>query len=171
MSIEDLILDRVKRGMLYPVVPRSQGEAARRAMFVCERLWRVMNAPIGDDVAWEQRLGELQADLEAFAEGQPIGPKYLFLLSPAYDSVWEIRSTRETPSIRVLGLFAKKDVFIATNFALREELGKWESREWRHVKRIASAEFRNMFYPYGPARTTNAQRLVTGALNGKYFKG
>ena len=73
-------------------------------------------------------MGTLQADLELFAEGQPIDPKYLFLLYPPAEGVWEIRSIRPHPSIRVLGLFAQKDVFIATNLELRENLGGWQSR-------------------------------------------
>lgn len=169
MSIEDLIVDRVKRGMLYPLIPRARGEAARRAMFVGERLWGVITSPQGD-AEWEQRIGELQADLERFAEGQVIDPKYLFLLYPARDAVWEIRSTGANPSIRVLGLFAGKDIFVATNFAMREDLDGWESREWKNVKRTAAAEWRNLFHPYEPCRAISVQQLVTGALDGKYFK-
>jgi hypothetical protein len=170
MSIDDWIVDRVKRGMLHPLLPRSRGEAARRAMFVSEHLWGVLTSPQGDP-EWERRVGELQADLERFAEGQPIDPKYLFLLYPARDGVWEIRSTGSNPSIRILGLFARKDVFIATNFAFREDLGGWDSREWKAVKRAAGAAWRNLFHPYDPCRTTNVQELVTGALSAKYFKG
>jgi hypothetical protein len=59
--------------------------------------------------------------LDLFAEGAPIGPKYLFLLYRADEAVWEIRSVRPNPSIRVLGRFAAKDIFVATNFALRDD--------------------------------------------------
>jgi hypothetical protein len=169
MSIDDLIVDRVKRGMLYPLVPRSRGDAARRAMFVTERLWGVLTSPIGDS-EWERRVGDLQADLERFAAGQVIDPKYLFLLYPSRDGVWEIRSNGSDPSIRVLGLFARRDVFIATNFAMRADLEGWESREWKKVKRAAGAEWRILFHPYEARRTINVRELVTGALNGKYFK-
>jgi len=61
--------------------------------------------------------------LEQFAEGQSIDPAYLKLLAPARDAVWEIRSVRPAPSIRVLGRFAEYDVFVATNYALRKPLG------------------------------------------------
>ncbi len=40
----------------------------------------------------------LQADLELFVVEQDIYPKYLFLLYKASEGVWEIRSTRPTPS-------------------------------------------------------------------------
>jgi hypothetical protein len=155
--------------MLFPVLPRARGSTIRRALFVSEGLHAILTSPQGDQI-WERRVAELQADLEVFVEARTIDPKYLFLLYPSRDAVWEIRSVRENPSIRVLGLFAWKDIFIATNHALREELGGWDSREWRIVKRTARAEWRKLFSPYEPRVGTDVKELVTGALDGKYFK-
>lgn len=155
--------------MLYPVLPRAPGEVALRAMFVTEDLWKTLQSPEGDQ-AWEERVGELQADLERFVVGDPIDPKYLFLLYPAHKKVWEIRSTGSNPSIRVLGLFADKDVFVATNFALRAELGGWQNRAWKEVKREAKAKWLWIMAPYEPLSGTDIKNLVTGAIDGKYFK-
>ena len=119
MSIEDEIVDRVARGMLYPLLPQAAGETPRRVMLLTEFLWGFLNSPEGDQ-DWEQRVGELRADLETFVVADEIRPKYLFLLYPARDAVWEIRSTRTNPTIRVLGLFPQKDVYVATDYALRE---------------------------------------------------
>lgn len=127
-------------------------------------------SPLRKATSWELRIAQLQADLEVFVEGRSIDPKYLFLLYPMRDGVWEIRSVRDRPSIRVLGLFACKDVFIATNHALREDLGDWNSREWKAVQREARAEWRRLFGAYDPQITTDIRELVTGALDGKYFK-
>jgi hypothetical protein len=138
-------------------------------MFISEDLWALLTTT-HEDEEMEDRLGRLQADLELFAEGQPIDPKYLFLLYPARDAVWEIRSVRDAPSIRVLGLFAEKNVFIATNHALREALGGWESREWKIVKRAARACWNRLFGTYVPLNSTDVRKLVSGALDGKYFK-
>jgi hypothetical protein len=168
MSIQAEILDRVRRGMLIPVVPQAAGSTIRRALFVSEALNAVLNSPVGEEV-WEQRVANLRADLEVFVEARTIDPKYLFRLYPASDAVWEVRSVRDDPSIRVLGLFAERDIFIATNHAFREELGGWESREWKVVKRTARASWRHMFPTYDPVEST-AQALVSGALNGQYFK-
>lgn len=169
MSIHDEILDRVGRGMLFPVLPKARGGTIRRALFVNEALHSVLISPEGDK-NWERRIGALQADLEVFVEARTIGPKYLFLLYPARDAVWEIRSTSVEPSIRVLCLFAWKDVLIAAGHALREELGGWESREWKVVKRDARAAWRRLFDPYDPLYGIDVKALVTGALDGKYFK-
>ena len=135
-------------------------------MFVVEELWEVLNSPEGD-LDWERKVAELQADLEVFVEGMPIDPKYLFLLYPSAQAVWEIRSTRPSPSIRVLGLFADRDVFIATNFAFRADLGGWFSREWRDVKVAARTRWSHLFHTYQPRGETDIKQLVTGALDGK----
>lgn len=138
-------------------------------MFVSEGIWEMLSTE-HEDEEMEDRLGILQADLELFAEGQPIDPKYLFLLYPAHEAVWEIRSLRPHPSIRVLGRFAMKDVFIATNIELRENLGGWQSREWKNVKRLACTRWGHCFHTFPPMLSTNIHDLVTGAINGKYFK-
>jgi hypothetical protein len=137
-------------------------------MFVEERLWRILESPEGDD-EWEERIGNLRADLEVFVT-DTIHPKYLFLLYPPRDAVWEIRSIREKPSIRVLGLFPLRDVFVSTNAALREDLKGWQSREWREVRRTARALWRRLFATYQPIVTTNVNDVVSGATNGQYFK-
>jgi hypothetical protein len=79
-------------------------------------------------------------------------------------------AVRHDPSIRVLGCFAERDVFIATNYALREELGGWQSRAWRDVKVRARTIWTHLFHTYQPVITTNVHDVVTGAINGKYFK-
>lgn len=169
MSIMDVIKDRQSSGMIYPMTPIAPGTTSRRAMFVAEDLWGVLNSPEGDE-EWERRVAELQADLEYFVEGRAIDPKYLFLLYHVREAVWEIRSVRQQPSIRVLGRFARKDIFVATNFALRESLGGWESRAWRDVKVMARTKWTNLFQQYQPEQSTNIHDLVSGALNGRYFK-
>jgi hypothetical protein len=138
-------------------------------MYVSEGLWALF-ATSHPDPIMESRVGTLRADLETFVDGAPLYPSYLFLLSPAQEGVWEIRSTRDEPSIRVLGLFAAKDIFIATNYALRSNLGDWPSREWRDAKVAARTIWTNLFHTYRPIITTNVHRVVTGAINGKYFK-
>ena len=169
MSIGAVIRDRQAAGMLYPLLPRAAGSTVRRPMFVTEDLQNVLNSPKGDE-DWEHRVAELQADLEYFVEGRAIDPKYLFLLYHVREAVWEIRSARDQPSIRVLGRFAERDVFIATNHALREELGGWESRAWRGVKVLARARWMNLFQQYQPVQGSNIHDMVSGALNGHYFK-
>lgn len=103
-------------------------------------------------------------------EGQTLDPKYLFMLTPKRDAVWEIRCTRPDPQIRVLGLFAAKDVFVATHHELRSDLGTFESRAWKDAKRRARTEWQALAHTYQPLSSANILDLVTGAVDGKYFK-
>jgi hypothetical protein len=167
MSIVDVIRWRVADKAIYPLIPASG--SVLRAMFVTESLWTALNASYEDE-EMEDRMGRLQADLEFFTSSPTIDPKYLFHLYPARDAVWEIRSVRDEPSIRVLGLFAQKDAFVATAFALRADLDGWQSRAWKQVKRTARQRWATLFNPYNPCVTTNVHDVVKGAANGKYFK-
>jgi hypothetical protein len=169
MSIEDEILDRVRRGMLWPLQPKAAGATIRRALFVGERLWAELNSPEGDE-EWEDRIGRLRADLEIFVTEPSITARYLFLLYPAADAVWEIRSVRDRPSLRVLGLFSDTDIFITTNNARREDLGGWQSREWKNVKRSARAVWRHLFPTYGPKLARNVNEVCSGATNELFYK-
>lgn len=169
MSIIDLVKSQIASGMLFPLVPQARGAIIRRTMLVTEEVQDVLFSPVGD-LAWEERVANLRADLEVFVTNETVDPKYLFHLYPAHDGVWEIRSVSHDPSIRVLGLFVEQDVFVATNIALREHLGGWNSRAWKHVKRRALARWRAVFNTYNPVLGTDAKLLVTGAIDGKYFK-
>ena len=81
MSIHHEILDRVGRGMLFPVLPRARGATIRRVLFVSEGLHAVLTSAKGDE-AWERRVAELSADLEVFVEARTIDPKYLSCCPP-----------------------------------------------------------------------------------------
>jgi hypothetical protein len=169
MSIAAILKDRIERGMLHLLTPRAAGEAIRRVMVISDRLYSVLHSPTGAP-EWEQRVGALQADLEIFVSSAQIHPSYLFQLYPRSKAVWEIRSVQDNPSIRVFGLFAQKDVFVATNFALRSDLGGWESAEWKQARRNATVEWMGLFHQFKPLRHNSIHALVTGAIDGKYFK-
>lgn len=169
MSIADEILDRVGRNMLFPLKPRAPGATIRRAFFVAEELWNDLNSPDGDE-EWEDRIGRLRADLEVFVTEETITPKYLFLLYPSDEAVWEIRSVRDKPSVRVFSLFADKDVLVSTDYAKREDLGGWEDRGWKAMKRRAKTYWRNLFMTYNPVVTVDVSEVCSGASNGIFYK-
>jgi len=167
MSIQAEMRDRLRRGMLYRLRPGTPYSPVRRTMLVDEVLWRELTSPEGDE-EWETRIGELRADLEDFCVNPTIHPRFLFLLHPARDAVWEIRSIQR-PSIRVLGLFALTDVFVATKAVLRRDLGSWRSPAWKVVKRAARASWRRLFPTYDAVVTTDVRDVVTGAIDGKAY--
>ena len=138
-------------------------------MFVAEDLWNELNSPEGDP-EWDERIGKLRADLEVFVIEASIVPKYLFLLYPAHDAVWEIRSTKDDPSLRVMGLFPIQDTFVSTEYARRDMLGGWESREWKIIKRRACAIWRNLFFAYDPIVTIDVKQVCSGATDEIFYK-
>lgn len=169
MSIQDEIRDRCSRKMLYALEPRAFGAPIRRALFLAEPLWKLLNSPEGDD-EWEERIGLLQADLEMFVTEELIGPKYLRPLLPARDGVWAIRSDQDKPTLRVLCLFAGKDQLIATGISRREDLGVLHSKEWKIAKRAARASWRNLFQTYEPVIATSIVDVCTGVVDGVFYE-
>jgi len=168
MSIEE-IWARMEEGRLVESRPYLSSDAKIRSMYFelslhndvfCDR----------DNEDEIERFAKLQADLDMFLTGETIDPKYLFGLTPITDGVWEIRSTRPKPSIRVFGLFHSKDTFIATHYIERKGLGGWNSNEWRTEIRRAVAIWRQLFPAYDPLNSSNIGELITGAINERYFK-
>lgn len=169
MSIEKILKDRVQRGMVHLLKPVARGASIRRILLIGERLHKALEEETGD-AKWDERIGWLKADLEVFVTSKNLRPEYLFWLYPRSKCIWEIRSVQNEPSVRVFGLFAAKDVFLATNFALRGYLGEWESREWKREKRNATVEWNGLMHPYKPVQAVTVHDVVTGAINAKYFK-
>lgn len=169
MSIETILKDRVDKNMLHLLKPKAKGATSYRVLLIADRLQRVLEK-ITEDTEWEERVGWLIADLEVFVTSQFLRPEYLFCLYPRSKGVWEIRSVQHDPSIRIFGLFAMKDVFVATNFALRSDLGEWESQEWKRERRNATAEWNGLMQPYNPVYASTEKEVISGALDGKYFK-
>lgn len=169
MSIIDEIRNREAEGRLHSLQPIAPGSSTIRALFVTTELKELLDGPWETEEE-EIRYANLQADFEVFVEGRLLDPKYLFWLSPTNEFVFEIRSTRPDPSIRVLGKFVERDLFIATNYALRSELKGWNSRQWRDARLTCDTHWRNLFHTYKPLEGSQIQDFVTNVADGKYFK-
>ena len=169
MSINVEIGSRISEGRLVELGPTVSSDKTIRRMYLEKGLFndifrvRTQKAEIA-------RFAQLQADLEVFITSPTIDPNYLFGLTPKTDGVWEIKSKRPKPSIRVFGFFAKEDTFIATHYIERTGLGGWNSREWKTEIRRALSVWRKLFPAYSPDNSGEVSTLVTGAIDGKYFK-
>jgi hypothetical protein len=157
----------IKQEELFELEPMPHREKRLRSMYLSSELYQGISNPPPDDT---ERFARLEADLATFVTSPTIDPGYLKGLWPRRDGIWAIRSVRPSPSIRVLGLFAEKDRFVATNYAVRSELGGFESKQWREAKRRAGVIWRRLFptYPFNSSREVND--LFTGAINGNYCK-
>lgn len=178
MSIQEWIdglLEDERLCLLEPTIPSDPVE---RVMLVSPEVWGVINGP-WPKVKWERRCSALRADLEAFIRGDEISlsltpykadTAYMGLLDPPADGVWDIRSRDPAPGIRVLGQFAKRDLFVAlvpaarsveVEFLTRGPLGEGQSDEWAAAIKECRAAFRKLFYPLLPLRGDNPSEYVS----------
>ncbi len=163
MSIDDEIGNRVAERRLFPMRPKAPGAAERRVMFVSEWLNRLLAS---DTVADVERIARLEAQLSHFVEGGIVDWNYMRPLKKPAHAVFEIRSRRPRPSIRVFGRFAQKDVFVALSAALRAPLAGEGSRPWRDE--IVAAFASQLFLPtirYRTPFTISSARMSMTATN------
>jgi hypothetical protein len=106
-----------------------------------------------------RRAGQLHANLDLFIGGGIItvsmipykaGKSYMGLLDPPNDGIWDIRSRDPSPALRLLGGFAKKDVFVGLVLRERKQLDVGKSREWSVAIGECKTEWRNRFLAYKP---------------------
>ncbi len=158
MSIDDSLLrECVRDGSLVSVPPLKPGGRHMRIIMATAKL---MGDLTGSNGSVDPRLvADLRADMDTFLLGDPItvgGPKhkkaYMKPMARTRDGegfsnheVWEIRSLDPKPAIRVFGRFAKKDVFVATDWEVRKRLGGFGSLEWRREIRRCKHDWRTIF--------------------------
>jgi len=167
MSISDEIRARVSEARLFPVKPKNRGRAVLRYLFITDEIRSAIESPPNGDVA---RFAELHADLVSFVVDKYVSPDYLWLLSPPRDGVWEIRSRRVEPQIRVFGQFAERNIFIGLTYNYRSELGAYDDSNWNYEIRRAKSRWKDLFPGYGPKLSTDPAKLFTGAINERYFR-
>ena len=169
MSIEREIISQDISGRLKLVVPRVSSDQLIRRLYLTKQLYAKVYEE--KETESEKKMFEnLKADLQVFVSSNTIDPKYLWCLRPPENGIWEIRSTRQRPQIRVFGAFAAKDVFIGTHYKLRDELGKIDSRQWEMEIARTKTIWTDHFPTYTHKKTTDQKQLFTGALDEKYFR-
>jgi hypothetical protein len=109
----------------------------------------------------EARAGRLHADLDRFIEGRILtasliprkaGNANMGLLSPTKYGIWDTRSQDPRPSLRLLGGFASKDVFVGLVLRERRLLGDWLSRAWANAVTECRKEWRDRFVAFEPIK-------------------
>lgn len=154
--------------MLYSLAPRSARDRRYRSLYLTERLNEEV-FKVRTTQTEKKRFADLEADLEVFVNRRMLGPDYLFGLSPKGCGVWEIRSTYD-PQIRVFGMFMKKDMLIATHLEQRGYLGGKQSRKWRNEIQRCRTTITNIFAPFQPLTTSDVNKVISGAIDAKYFR-
>ncbi len=165
MSIKQQISNLIASGDLVLVQPYVAGDPCIRKLYVERDLYiQIYRNRLGHPD--EEMYANLMADLDVYVTSTTLDQNYFKCLTPKTDGIWEIRSKRPYPQIRVFGMFADKDEFVATNLKTRDELGPKTSPEWKISIRTAKAIWRRLFLgAYTNKKTQDIHALVTGVLN------
>jgi hypothetical protein len=125
----------VQAGKLVPVKSLATWEAEPRAfLMVPELVAEIANGRANPDEKISRRWAKLEADMAHFVEGGYVNWNLMKWLDPQGQEVWELKSVRPKPSIRVFGRFAEPDVFVGTHSALRTDLkAKWSVEFWNEI--------------------------------------
>ena len=164
-AILKMAVDSGRLVLLTPLSPRAM---KRRPLYVTDDIWRILEGETQDEIA-EERFGRLRADLETFVTEADLYPHYLYWLTPRTDLVWEIRSIADEPTLRVLGRFIMRDVFVALTIEERSELGGWESLSWRRAKRTTIQRWITLFN-IPPIEGDSQDDFFSGAIPGTYWR-
>ena len=121
MSIYDAIDARVDERLLEKLLPAIVGIPVLRDFYVTADVRDLLLGP-WRNATWEDRGQRLRADIDLFVGGEVViasfreSEKSCFLkrLLPPTDAVWEFRSRKPKPGIRIFGRFAAVDCFIAS---------------------------------------------------------
>ena len=101
-----------------------------------------------------KRAYELRAEIDWFIDGRTISLRsdgeggtnaWMARLDPSGDEVWEIRSMKPRPSLRIFGSIVALDVFVALTWSKRADLHKRESEQWETAIAEFKAERSNCF--------------------------
>jgi hypothetical protein len=134
------------------------GLLPRRTLYISEKVRQFITgtAP-GMDIKKRGRWLMARAVLEAFVDGKWItiksNPKSraeMGILCPHKDGIWEIRDVKPRPSLRILGSFVRKDVFIALAPYERVELGAKGSEGWANALQNYKAQWTTLFNRHQP---------------------
>jgi hypothetical protein len=82
-------------------------------------------------------------------------------LEPKKHEIWELKSVRPRPSLRVFGRFAQANVFVGTHIAERKSLkGKW-SLEFELEKLRAEEIWNRIFNTKTPFSASHYEGYIT----------
>lgn len=167
MSIRSEIKAGIQDGRLVILRSTNRYESARRVLIMPSELVKgITNASSG---LTAKRYIALCADLDRYIEGRFIDDAYMKPLSPRLaEEVWEIKSRRPEPSLRLLGRFAEKDVFVAFVCEERGPLGEKGSEEWKRVIRRTKAKWRTMFQSYTPHSGEHLHDYLSNAADPRF---
>lgn len=134
------------------------GLPPRRTLYISEKVRLLITGQAtGMDPKMVARWLTARAVFESFVDGKwmtvkskPKSRAQLAILYPHEDEIWEIRDVKPRPSLRVLGSFILRDVFVALAPYERAQLGEKGSMEWANALRDYKAQWIQLFDGHRP---------------------
>lgn len=158
MSIDDLVLELNWRGRLLLLEPLLESESCVRPLLIPPEFLQLVDPP------QTSRFISLRQDLDRFSAGGPIEWDYIKPLEPRSEEVWEIKSVKPSPSLRVFGRFAMQDVFVVTHYWPRIPLLGFGSVYWKAEIRRCKQTWNNLFGTFAPHTGTTIHDYVSGTI-------
>jgi hypothetical protein len=150
-------------GTLSCVQHEIESESRVRRVLACKEIQGRLSGPWGSGTE-DERLQQIKAVIDLFIAGQVMAVRIppstsakaqLACLNPWRDCVWEFR-TRPVKKkgafrygVRVFGMFASKDLFVAMRVAYKEDLLLTE-REYRREVERCKRIWRMLFPSFNP---------------------
>lgn len=160
MSIRSAIGRHLRHGRLFAFEPEFSSDQCVRSFVYGEEIKTLFDGPwVAASCA--TRVASVLADIESFVRGQEVvislvpfqADDALFgLLSRADQRIWEFRSRKPKPGIRLFGSWADVDIFVATTWYPRS-LG-WNGRQalgdrhgplWETAKKQCEEKWTELF--------------------------
>jgi len=157
---------------------RLASDTPRRKLLLSPEIYELISGPY-DNKDMARRCARIAADLETFVKGnlvsicmEPFRAKtaYLAKLSDPDVDVWEIRCQDPRPGFRIIGHFAKRDVFVALKAAPRSKMVPWHpeppldaasSPEWKSIIDRSKLEWMSHFPGNSPLTGVNINDYVS----------
>ena len=126
MSIEKTVFtQRLQTGELQEVHPRIAHDRRYRTAYVTRRLVDDLASLGAANRDQQSRIASLRVDIETFVTSESLDQKYISPLDRNRPrGIWEVRSTRPLPQLRVLGGFAAKNTLVLFSLHHRTHLAK-----------------------------------------------
>lgn len=149
-------------GSLLPFAPSVGWTATPRAFLMTRRLAdQLTSARMSPDQRHVERWERLRADIAHFVENGMVNWAFMKWLEPKKHEIWELRSVRPRPSIRVFGRFAEPDVFVGTHAVERPGLGAKWSLQWELEKLTCEEQWRFAVGDHEPFRASRYEDYIT----------
>jgi hypothetical protein len=162
MSIRTIIAAWKINGTLFAVKRDVETREAAACVVACQMVQQAFTGPWASD-AERDRYATVKAVVDLFIDGEVIAVRVppstsakaqLAQLAPAENGVWEFRTRRGRKKsdhrygVRVFGMFAAKDLFVAMSSVFKEDL--LDDSDYPREIEFCKRQWRMLFPTYDP---------------------